>query len=57
MKPEDALSKTMKRNEDEKVDLKAIIIGIVICLLCLAIPMGLLWFHQIMNVTSGLGSF
>ncbi len=57
MKPEDALSETMEQNEDEKVDLKAIIIGIVICLLCLAIPMCLLWFHQIMKVTSGVGSF
>ncbi len=57
MKPEDALSETMEHNEDEKVDLKAIIIGIVICLLCLAIPMCLLWFHQIMKVTSGVGKF
>jgi len=57
MKPEDALSKTMEHNEDEKVDLRAIIIGIVICLLCLVIPMGFLWLHKAMKVTSGVGNF
>jgi len=60
MKPEDALFKMMRNNDgegSEKIDLRAIILGIVLCLVCLALPMGLLWFHQAMKVTSGVGSF
>ncbi len=60
MKPEDALSKMMTNNDDEnyeKIDRRAIIIGIVLCLVCLALPMALLWFHQVMKVTSGVGNF
>ncbi len=60
MKPEEAIHKMMRHNNDEKVeklDLRAIILGIVLCLVCLALPLGLLWFHKIMKVTSGVGSF
>ncbi len=60
MKPEDTLFKMVRNNNDEnseKLDLRAIILGIVLCLVCLALPVGLLWFHQIMKVTSGVGSF
>ncbi len=49
--------KCVEDENNEKIDLRAIILGIVLCLVCLALPIGLLWFHQIMKVTSGVGSF
>ncbi len=51
------LWRAMNDENNEKIDLRAIILGIVLCLVCLALPIGFLWFHQIMKVTSGVGSF
>ena len=60
MKPEEALHKMMRHNNDEKpekLDLRAIILGAAICLLCIALPLGLVWFLKVMKVTSGMGKF
>ncbi len=60
MKPENAAIKMMQHNTDEKsqkLKIKQIILGIVICLLCIVLPMCLLWLHQTMKVTSGVGKF
>ncbi|MCP4553416.1 MAG: hypothetical protein GY834_15555 [Bacteroidetes bacterium] len=60
MTPEEALHKMMRHNNDEKpekLDLRAIILGAVICLLCFALPLALLWIHKVMKVTSGVGKF
>jgi len=60
MKPEEALFKMMRNNNDEnneKIDLRAIILGIVMCLVCLALPLGLLWLYHAMDVTHGIGKF
>ncbi len=60
MKPEEALHKMMRHNNEEKkekLDTRAIILGIGIAILCIALPMSLLWFLKIMKVASGIGSF
>ncbi|MBU8849896.1 MAG: hypothetical protein KOO64_10150 [Desulfobacterales bacterium] len=60
MKPEEALHKMMRHNNDEKpekLDLRAIILGSVIGLLCIALPLGLVWLLKVMKVTSGMGKF
>ncbi len=60
MKPEDAIKEMMSHKNDEKpekLNLKAIILGIVIGLLCIALPLGLVLLLNIMKVPNGMGKF
>ncbi len=60
MTPEEALHKMMRHNNDEKpekLDLRAIVLGTVIGLLCIALPLSLVWLYKFMNVTHGVGKF